>query len=296
MRCAIVTCRDFADQPPTDDLLLEAALTERGALVDIVAWESPYDWSAVDLAVVRSAWNSHLRYADYLAWTESTARRTRLVNPPAAIAWNMNKARYFRDLGPLRVTVPTAVIARDRALPLTDLPAVHQWRDVVIKPAVGANSHGALRIDLTQPGSLRRAQHHIDRLLCDRDVLIQPYLPDVAAGGEHSHVFLGGLWSHAFAKLPFAPRTPGGALPERRIDPDPDEVMLAIRILDFVEQLLGGPHLPYARVDLVRDRHDRLALMEIELNDPCLRLDMNHAAHRFCDVLMTSHQAFPALD
>ncbi|MGH3511913.1 MAG: hypothetical protein ACRDQV_17450 [Pseudonocardiaceae bacterium] len=51
-----------------DEPLLLAALCKVGADVEIVAWDDPIaDWSAFDLAVVRSTWDYALRCAAFLA-------------------------------------------------------------------------------------------------------------------------------------------------------------------------------------------------------------------------------------
>lgn len=55
------------------------------------------DWSAFDLAVVRSIWDYTLRRDAFLAWATVTAGRTRLCNNPDVLAWNTDET-YLRDL------------------------------------------------------------------------------------------------------------------------------------------------------------------------------------------------------
>ena len=55
------------------------------------------DWAAYDLVVVRSTWDSVDRPTAFLAWVDAVAKVTRIENPAAALAWNLDK-RYLVDL------------------------------------------------------------------------------------------------------------------------------------------------------------------------------------------------------
>lgn len=82
-----------------DDAGLVGALRRRGLHARWLAWDDP-DTAGADLVILRAVAGTRRR-AEFLAWT----RRVRhLLNPPGAVAWNLDE-RYLRDLE--RDGVPT---------------------------------------------------------------------------------------------------------------------------------------------------------------------------------------------
>ncbi|ORB72193.1 hypothetical protein [Mycobacterium scrofulaceum] len=76
-----------------DDAGLVPALRARGLHARWLAWDDPETLDA-DLVILRGIGNAVGRRDEFVAWT----RRVRhLLNPPGAVAWNLD-ARYLRDL------------------------------------------------------------------------------------------------------------------------------------------------------------------------------------------------------
>lgn len=75
----------------TDDAGLVGALRRRGLHASWLSWDDPETASA-DLVILRAA--ARDRRDDFLAWT---LRVRHLLNPPAAVAWNLAE-RYLCDL------------------------------------------------------------------------------------------------------------------------------------------------------------------------------------------------------
>ncbi|OBA58955.1 hypothetical protein A5647_19400 [Mycobacterium sp. 1100029.7] len=76
-----------------EDAGLVSALRTRGLHARWRAWDDP-ETAGADLVILRDAPDAAGRRDEFLAWT----RRVRhLLNPPEAIAWNLD-ARYLRDL------------------------------------------------------------------------------------------------------------------------------------------------------------------------------------------------------
>jgi len=231
MTCAIATCRPFFRQGKSqapDDPLLQWALQQQGIMVELVPWEdADYDWSRADAVIIRSTWNYHLYPAAYLAWATRVARVSTLLNPLPVVRWNLDKASYFSDLRAAGIpTIPTRRLPCGEPVQVAELLAETGWAKVVTKPCIGANSYAALVIDASDASSLAQGQRHLDRHLSERDMLLQPYLPRVAAEGEHSHVFIAGRWSHTFSRVPFCERH-GKIAGEKLLQPDPEEMALA---------------------------------------------------------------------
>ena len=258
-RIALVTCEQF----PTlsdDDRLLQQALGARGLSGTPVVWTEPSpDWSAFDLAMIRSTWDYHRRFPDFQRWIDETAPRVPLWNPPTLLRWNMRKT-YLRDLAGNGVpTVPTEWGAAP-----TDLAraaASHQWRRVVVKPSVSANAERTHLLD--SPDAISALA------LDDRGTdgwMVQPYLDEVEGRGERSLVFLGGEYSHAAQRKaalnPTVPLVDGTA-----VTATAGERETAGRALAAVRD----PWL-YARVDLVTTRDGVARVMELEMIEPFLYL------------------------
>jgi glutathione synthase/RimK-type ligase-like ATP-grasp enzyme len=269
-RCdvAIATHADLPDGT-TDDRLLAGALMAGDARVRFAVWDDPaVDWSAAARTVIRSTWDYHLRPDAWFTWLDATATRTRLVNSAAVLRWNSSK-RYLLDLEAAGVPiVPTVHVTRGTAIALAARLDERGWRDVVVKPAIGASASGAERF---ADANLTDAQAHLDALLAAGDALIQPYQRAVEDARERSLVFIDGAFSHAFTKPPFL-RGVGDGLGESPHEAGGAEVAIARRALE-----VSPAPVSYARVDLV-PTPDGPRLMELELIEPDLGLRLHAAA------------------
>ena len=254
-----------------DDAGLVAALRHRGLHARWMSWDDPATLEA-DVVILRAAWDYTERLDEFLAWTH---RVQNLLNPPDVVAWNTDK-RYLADLAGAGVpTVPSRFIAPGQPF---ELPAaiLAGGGEVVVKPAVGAGSAGALRFSEAEPAAAHAAALHAG----GRTVLVQPFDPRVEEG-ETALVFLGGSASHAFTKGPILP-PPGGAplfddsgtYAHERLSPAEPEFELwdlgysalaaaAARLEIAVSELL------YARVDVIGGP-DAPVLLELELVEPSL--------------------------
>lgn len=75
-----------------DDAGLVGALRRRGLHARWLSWDDP-ETAGADLVILRAA-GGRDRRDEFLAWTR---RMRHLLNPPAALAWNLDE-RYLRDL------------------------------------------------------------------------------------------------------------------------------------------------------------------------------------------------------
>ncbi|WP_156513070.1 RimK family alpha-L-glutamate ligase [Planctomyces sp. SH-PL62] len=290
---AIATCEQFADLDD-DDRLFAEALVARGWDVAPRVWDDPaVDWGRFDRVVIRSTWTYHERPDAYRAWLEGfRAAPGRLWNPPDAVLANVHKG-YLLDLEREGVPiVPTEVAKGGGAVALADVLARRGWDRAVVKPAISAGAantwkvsddpadHGPVCFDVARSGRLLRDA------TVDQDMLIQPYLPEIASGGEWSLIFLGGAYSHALTKTPaegdFRVQSQhGGTI--TGAEPPAWIVEQAAKVTATV----AAPLL-YARVDGV-ERDGRFLLMELEINEPYLGLA--HApgsADRLADALVAA--------
>lgn len=284
MKCIIASCNPFVTQDGTplapDDRLLQVALRAQGIACEVVPWEAAdYPWKEADLVKIASTWNYHLTWQRYREWLLHVASGTRLLNPLQAVLWNMQKSTYFGDLRREGIPlVPTELLRRGEVVDLAGRLGEHGWDRAVLKPSVGANSFGCLCVCRSDADSLTAGQAHLDAILPQQDMLLQPFLRSIEEGGETSHVFVGGYWRHAFGKAPFAPREACDPIPrgERPVHPPTDEVELAVRVMLTVQAILDLPLL-YGRVDIVRDGEGNPRVMEVEITEPMLHLEQSDA-------------------
>jgi O-ureido-D-serine cyclo-ligase len=267
---ALVTSAALPDLDP-DDRPLAAALAARGFSVAPVRWDAPgFDWAAIRMALVRSPWDYYQRYEEFLAWAAQVAAVTRLENPLPVLAWNLDK-RYLAALAAAGApVVPTALLERGTRLDVAALAAARGWERLVVKPAVSADSWETI---VVERGELERAQRHLDRLLPERAMLVQPYLDAVETAGERCLVAIEGEISHAVRKNALTRGGRWAGLPEGVAVPiADDERRTALELLATARRLGGFAPTLYARVDLVRDREGRPRLLELELAEPTLVL------------------------
>jgi len=262
-RMALVTGAMMAKPDPETHLLV-AALARRGIVADVLPWNSEQDWAAYPLVVVRTPWD-YFRHLDaFLAWAERTSALTRLVNPVAVIAWNSHKG-YLRELAAGGVAiVPTLWIEHAAAAPGARL-AAQGWDEVVVKPAVSIGAIGALRTRADDPACLA----HLESLVAEGDVMVQPFVRSIAEAGEVSLIYFGGVFSHAICKRPAAgdyrvQDMYGGTVHAHT--PTVAERTLAEAVLQHAPAATT-----YARVDLV-SYAGHPALMELEAIEPELFL------------------------
>jgi glutathione synthase/RimK-type ligase-like ATP-grasp enzyme len=265
------------------DARLAAALQQRGATVHAPRWnDAAVDWTAFDVAVIRTTWDYTTDREGFVAWAASAAEATALWNPADVVRWNTHKS-YLLELEDRGApVVPTAWLAQGDRVALGDLLVSRGWPRAVVKPAVAAGSTGLARVG---SDDLAAGQRHLDALLADGDVMVQPYLPAVESRGELSVVVVDGEVSHAVRKLPVAGEFRiqeefGGRYVEEPLDRDTRD--LAAWLVEA-----AGTDLLLARVDLLEDEVGALQLAELEATEPDLYLDAAPAAaDRVADAIL----------
>jgi glutathione synthase/RimK-type ligase-like ATP-grasp enzyme len=240
-----------------------AALVAAGCTVDPVAWTDLGDVSGYDLILPLVAWGYHFDYPRWLALLDrAEAEHWPMVNPPALLRWNGDKA-YLAELAERGVsTVPTLAV---EACCDADLEEARRRFDsdwLVIKPPISASAFGTHRLGPNDdlPGECVR-----------QPMIIQPLIDEIARTGEFSLMLFDGNYSHAVVKRP---RTGdfrvqehlGGVTLPSKAPPGGEQLAR--------QALAAAPaKSTYARVDIVPDDDGVLRIMELELIEPALFLD-----------------------
>jgi len=257
---ALASCRALPE-PDTDEAPLLAALSEAGLRAETWAWDDDsVDWAGTRLVLLRSTWNYYEDRKGFLGWARKVAEVSALHNPVDVISWNTHK-RYLLELSAEGVpVVPTVAVPRGADVDLAELCEQEGWRDVVVKPAVGAASFGTYT---SCAGEVDQAR--FEASVGARDTLVQPFVESVRTHGERSVVVIDGEITHSVRKEPRF-----GGDEESVSGPHPvaaDERELVGRALAAVP--FGAPLL-YARVDIVRDSGGLPMISELELAEPSL--------------------------
>ena len=238
-------------------------LRSAGCTVDPVSWTSAGNLSTYDLVLPLVAWGYHLQYERWLALLErAEEERWAMINPPALLRWNSDKA-YLSELENCGVsTVPTLAVEAccDADIEEARRRFGSEW--LVIKPPVSASATGTHRLgpnDDLPPGSVRQP------------MIIQPLIGEIARTGEFSLMMFDGVFSHAVVKRPKSgdfrvQEHLGGVTLPSKAPPGAEELAR--------EALRAAPvQATYARVDMVPDDEGILRIMELELIEPALFLE-----------------------
>jgi glutathione synthase/RimK-type ligase-like ATP-grasp enzyme len=144
--------------------------------------------------------------------------------------------------------------------------------DAVIKPAVSGTAWHTWRV---RERGVSASQEEMQRLLLERDMLVQRYEPGVTEQGEWSLVFIGGFYSHAVLKQP----RPGDFRSQGNFGGSVHglEAPAALRNAAGRALALLGNGAAYARVDMIDSPQGPL-LMEVELIEPVLFFNARPAA------------------
>ncbi len=263
-RIALVTAPAYDPLPP-DELVFADALARRGLEPVVARWDDERRWGDYGAVVIRSCWDYHRRAALFDEFLDRLeAQRALVVNPLPILRWNTHKA-YLRELEAAGVaTVETRWLARSSAATLEDLARETGWHDLVIKPVVSASGEGTWRV--AAAGTAGHEARFAAQLAAS-DLMVQPFVGEIASAGEHSLVFLDGAFSHAVLKKP--------RHPEFRVQEEhggtAERVSVAQSIVREAGQAIAAaPGRPlYARVDGVI-RAGRFILSELELVEPTL--------------------------
>jgi len=244
------------------------ALRRAGCTVDAVAWTELANAAGYDLVLPLVCWGYHLDYPRWLALLDHAEREHwPMINPPALLRWNSDKA-YLAELAERGVsTVPTLAVESCCDADLEDARRQFGSDWLVIKPPVSASATGTYRVGPNDdlPGDSVR-----------QPMIVQPLIEEISRTGEFSLMLFDGEFSHAVVKRPKSgdfrvqPHLGGVTLPSK---PPPGGVELA------QQALAAAPaKATYARVDIVPDDDGKLMIMELELIEPALFLD--HAPDR----------------
>lgn len=284
MRFALLTCDPLPEHDPDEAPLLDA-LRGRGHEADPMVWDNPAaDFTACDAIVLRATWDYAHKADAFRAWLDRPDVAARLLNPPGAVRWNLDK-RYLLELASRGIPiVPTAIVDRGDPAGVAACARSRGWDDIVVKPVVSAGSVNTARFTgdaIHDPGS--GADLYVRTWRTDAPAMVQPYLRSVEGGSageaERAIVWIDGEVSHVIEK-------------SRRFAGDAEAVSACPAVADADRDLADRVvaacgHAPlYARVDVMQVDSGETVLSELELIEPSMYFSLAPGSvDRFADSL-----------
>lgn len=264
---ALITSEEYPNLYE-DDLLLVEALEEVGIASRPTIWsDAGIDWLSFDALVIRTPWDYFIRLREFRAWLDARiASGVRMFNSSAILDWNFDK-RYLLDLEAAGVSVvPSIVVPQGERADIAALARGRGWDEIVIKPTISGGGYCTHRFHVEDA---RRFDEDVARILLDRGLLIQPFLPEILTEGELSLLFFDGVFSHAVRKRPKS----GDYRVQFQYGGSNENVDVRDEWIEGARACIAAaPGLPvYARVDGVI-HGGRFLLMELEVFEPLMFL------------------------
>jgi len=268
----------YARELDTDLPYLVRAFADRGVTAEIIDWDAAdEDWTRFSSAVVRSPWDYHRRFDEFMAWVDRVSTLTTLWNPAEVLRWNLDK-HYLAEMAAAGLDViPTVYVESE-----SDIAAVvdRLAGDVVVKPTVSAGANNSWRHTDDAAG----AEAHVREILAlGKSVMVQPYQRFIDDKGETGLLYFGGAYSHAFRKgaiLTAGEMVHNDLYVEEEIaarTPTDQERELGDRVVEWISHRFGSAPL-YARVDMVKGQRGIPVLMEVEMAEPSFFLHVSPGA------------------
>lgn len=269
-----------------EDRLVQSALERKGMKVRRINWDDQkVNWNESRYTLFRSTWDYFERYPEFDHWLERVHEETVLINPYEMVRWNLDK-HYLLELAHKGIPVPpTRFIEKGTQQSLQELVAKTGWSEVILKPVVSGASRHTYRFKSSESACHEQV---FRRLVTEEDFMIQEFQHQVPVKGELSLVVIGGQYTHAMLKKArrgdFRVQDDfGGTLHPHAASQDE---------IAFAEEVVSHcPQQPlYARVDVLWDNQDQLAISELELIEPELWFRFNPAAaDRLADTIINYH-------
>jgi glutathione synthase/RimK-type ligase-like ATP-grasp enzyme len=272
-----------------EDHLLMKYLQAIGHTVGRKSYEdSEFDWSLTKAAVTTTPWERYEggRLDGFYAFTQDTSKKTSLLPSHDTIQWIDNKAGYMKVLQDAGINALPFVfvkgykegeVAKESNVTLRQIKEEKGWETLVFKPNVAMRGKWVEKVTKSDFDKKDNQFQHLISL--GHDMLVQEFQSSISEQGEVGVVVIGNNVTHAVLKKP----KPGGFLVHEHWGgtytlhvPIQEEIAFAEKVLR-VSGVHFGP-FPYARVDMIRDNSNELALIELTAIAPGLQLASNPEA------------------
>ncbi|MDG2370521.1 MAG: hypothetical protein P8M12_07740 [Flavobacteriales bacterium] len=248
----------------TEDGLVKNALEDLGCRVKIVPWDKKdFNWSSAYVAIFRTTWDYFHRFKEFNNWLISVKEKIQLVNSYQEIMWNLDK-HYLKELSEKNINIPSShFIPKKTNHSLSDIMDQTNWNKIVLKPTISGGARHTFKITKNQVSNY---EDKFKELIKHEDFMIQEFQDNILTKGEISFMLFGGKYSHAVRKMAkkgdFRVQDDfGGSVHQHQANAK--EISFAENVISVLEK-----QPIYARVDVIWDNNNELAVSELELIEP----------------------------
>ncbi len=245
-----------------EDNLIQKELELLGLNCKRVAWDDNFNPALFKYALFRTTWNYFDQIHNFNNFLKICENKVILINSREQILWNLNK-KYLLELQLSGINIPkTHLVKKGSDCDLIQLCCDYGWQEVVVKPCVSAaawNTHYIKKIN-TDSNSLFK------NLVQNHDMLVQLFQKNILNFGEISLMMIDGKYSHAVLKK--------AKIGDFRVQDDfggtVSQYQPSKKEIQFGENTINKLSFKpiYARVDIIIDNNNNLALSELELIEP----------------------------
>ncbi|AXG71104.1 cycloserine biosynthesis protein DcsG [Kordia sp. SMS9] len=264
----------YIDNILLEDQLVQDALEAAGFIVKRLAWDdATFDWNLTKYALFRTTWDYFDRFDEFSIWLEKVSRETTLLNSAKMIYWNIDK-HYLQDLAKKDVAiVPTYFMEKGDTRSLAEIHKELSWTETVVKPCVSGAARHTYKLNLTNIGE---HENIYKELIMKEAMMLQPFMHQIVTKGEISLIVINGKYTHSILKK----AKKGDFRVQDDFGGSVHEYQASKEEIEFAEKAVQACiELPiYARVDMIWDNKNKLAISELELIEPELWFRYNHDA------------------
>jgi len=269
----LLTAKKFLNSPTLnkynsnvilEDNIVKDELDKLGLKTKIISWsDKNFDFTQTKLALFRTIWDYFDRFIEFKIWLEKVKNQTILINSYQTINWNMDK-HYLLDLQNNGINIPESIfIHKGEKINFQEIFKNKKFNEIVIKPTVSGAARNTFRLSKS---NYQQKEKLIINLLKTQDFIIQPFIKSITSFGEISIMLINGEYTHSVIKKAkkgdYRVQDDHGGSVELFI-PTKEQINFAIKTYNAC-----NPKPLYARVDIIIDNNQKLAISEIELIEP----------------------------
>lgn len=271
----IITPKDSNEEDIlTEDALIQKSLEKIGLKVFRTSWSNPdFDWTSTRAAFFSTTWDYFDRYEEFSKWLEDIRSKTLLINPYETIKWNLDK-HYLNDLEEAGINVPETIFAEvGEAIDLLQLFNKSGWNETVLKPAISGAGRHTYRLN---KNSVTKYENIFSELLKNESMMLQEFQENVISKGEVAYMVMGNKFTHAILKK----AKKGDFRVQDDFGGTVELYEASQKEIDFALNTVAkcGKETTYARVDVIYDNNNKLAVTELELIEPELWFRFKNSA------------------
>lgn len=256
--------------------IVKDELEKLGLKTKIISWsDRNFNFSDTKITVFRTIWDYFDRFIEFKNWLENVKNKTILINSYETIKWNMDK-NYLIDLKNKNVNIPKSIfIKQNSKINFPDIFNKLESNEIVIKPTVSGAARNTFRLNKL---NYKEKEEIINQLLKNQEFIAQTFIKSITTFGEISIMLINGIYTHSVIKRAkkgdYRVQDDHGGSVEI-FEPTQEQINFAINAYQKC-----SPKPLYARIDIIIDNDNNLAISELELIEPEFWFRLNKNAAR----------------